>query len=269
LSEATWFKGQTVAGDTQPTSPEPFKHYAQRWLTTDRGRTGRGLSDTTRETYADALRRVAVPYFGTARMDDIAAPIVRDYIAHLASKGPSPATVRRYLAPLRALIATAYEGGAIPTNPAAGGRAVVTDHRSRRRRPLTPEQTRALLAEMPPSPADLAYFLAASGVRISEALAAGWRDLEQDSAGRPVLAIPKSKTPSGERILRCRPRRCDVSCDVGRSRRGRPTLIRSSRPLSGRHASRTTIAAGFFVPPLSEPGCPGRRRTLSVTDSPP
>ncbi len=201
LSEATRFKGQTVAGDTQPTSREPFKHYAQRWLTTYRGRTGRGLSDTTRETYADALTRLAVPYFGTARMDEIDAPMVRDYIAHLASKGLSPATVRRYLAPLRALLATAYEDGAIRTNPAAGVRVVVTDHRSSRRRRLTPEQTRALLSEMPASQADLAYFLAATGVRISEVLAARWGDLEQDRAGRPVLTIPKSKTPSGERIL--------------------------------------------------------------------
>ncbi len=201
LSEATRFKAQTVAGDTQPTSREPFKRYAARWLETYRGRTGRGLSETTRETYADALTRVAVPYFGTARMDEIDPPMVRDYIAHLARKGLSPATVRRYLAPLRALLATAYEDGVIRTNPAAGVRVVVADHRSSRRRRLTLEQTRALLAEMPSDHADLAYFLAATGVRISEALAARWGDLEQDSTGRPVLAVPKSKTPSGERIL--------------------------------------------------------------------
>lgn len=201
LSEATRFKAQTVAGDTQPTSREPFTRYAARWIETYRGRTGRGISDTTRETYADTLTRAAVPYFGTARMDEIDPPMVRDYIAHLARKGLSPATVRRYLAPLRALLATAYEDGAIRTNPAAGVRVVVADRRSTRRRRLTPEQTRALLAEMPPDHADLAYVLAATGVRISEALAARWGDLEQDNAGRPVLAVPKSKTPSGERIL--------------------------------------------------------------------
>jgi integrase len=54
---------------------------------------------------------------------------------------------------------------------------------------------------MPPEHADLAYLLAATGLRISEALAMRWADLGQDSLSRPVLVIPKSKTPSGERVI--------------------------------------------------------------------
>lgn len=267
LSEATRFKAQTVASDTQPTSREPFTRYAARWIETYRGRTGRGISDTTRETYADTLTRAAVPYFGTARMDEIDPPMVRDYIAHLARKGLSPATVRRYLAPLRALLATAYEDGAIRTNPAAGVRVVVADRRSTRRRRLTPEQTRALLAEMPPDHADLAYVLAATGVRISEALAARWGDLEQDNAGRPVLAVPSRKLHRASGSCRYRRRPCTASSGGVRSRSSLPTAIRSSLATPGRPLSRTTIGAASFGRRRSAPECHGRRRTLSGTAS--
>jgi integrase len=201
LSKATRFKGQTVAGDTRPTSREPFRRYATRWLDSYGGRTSRGLSDSTRAHYRDAMMRFALPYFGTARMDEIDPPMIRDFIGHLAAQGLAPASVRRYLAPVRALLATAYEDGIIRSNPAAGVRAVVGDQRVRQRRRLTPDQTRLLLAEMPPEHADLAYLLAATGLRISEALAMRWADLGQDSLSRPVLVIPKSKTPSGERVI--------------------------------------------------------------------
>jgi integrase len=56
-------------------------------------------------------------------------------------------------------------------------------------------------AWMPADHADLAYLLAATGLRIGEALAATWRDIGQSSDGRPVLTVPKSKTPSGERVM--------------------------------------------------------------------
>jgi integrase len=201
LTEASRFKGQIVSGDTRPTSREPFRGYAERWLDTYSGRTSRGLSDATRAHYRDAVTRFAIPYFGTARMDEIDPPMVRDFIDHLAALGLAAASVRRYLAPVRPMLATAYEDGLIRSNPASGVRAVIGDQRVRRRRYLTAEETRSLLAEMPVDHADLAYVLAATGLRISEALAMRWGDIAQDGRSRPVLVVPKSKTPSGERVV--------------------------------------------------------------------
>jgi hypothetical protein len=96
------------------------------------GRTANGVSDSTRESYADAITRVAIPFFGTTRLDHIDAPMLRDSSPTLPrsrardGKGNfyedgrtiSPDTVRRYYAPVRALLATAYEDGLLPTNPA-------------------------------------------------------------------------------------------------------------------------------------------------------
>jgi len=204
LSEAVRFKGSVVAGDAQPTSREPFKRYACRWIESYTGRTSSGVGATTRASYADALARVATPFFGTARMDEIDAPMLREFIASLAAKQLSPSTIRRYYAPVRALLATAHEDGLIRTNPAVGVR-VIAPRTTEKKRRLTAEQTRALLAEMPIEHADLAFFMAATGLRISEALRPLWIDLGQSPDGRPGLTVTKSKTASGERMLALSP----------------------------------------------------------------
>ena len=65
---------------------------------------------------------------------------------------------------MRALLATAYEDGAIPTNPAAGVRVIVRTPRTRPApKHLTAEQTLRLLAEIPAEHADLTYLLATTG----------------------------------------------------------------------------------------------------------
>jgi integrase len=216
LTEATKFKAKTASGDTQATSRIPFKRYAEAWLDSYNGRTARGLSDSTRAGYRDALDRFAIPFFGTVPLDRVDPPLLRDFIAHLAAQTANepkrkphsgtkrtlaPATVRRYYAPVRALLATAYEDGLLRSNPALGVRVIVKDRRPRTPLWLTADQTRALLAAMPPEDADLAYFLAATGCRISEALRVRWCDVAPDENGRIVLAIPKAKTPAGERVI--------------------------------------------------------------------
>ena len=202
LSEAVRFRGKVVSGDTQATSREPFQRYARRWIDEYAGRTARGLEHGTRESYRDALDRFAIPFFKTTPLERIDPPMLRRYITHLATKRKlAPATVRRYYAPVRALLASAYEDGHLRTNPASGVRVVVKDRRPRKPKWLTAEQTRTLLAAMPADNADLAYFLAATGCRISEALTALWRDLGPDEDGRLVLTIPKAKTPAGVRTI--------------------------------------------------------------------
>jgi integrase len=82
-------------------------------------------------------------------------------------------------------------------------RVIVKDKRTAKPKRLTPEQTQALLSHMPVSHAELAYFLAATGVRISEALGARWEHLGTAESGRPILRIPRdtTKTDAGERIV--------------------------------------------------------------------
>jgi integrase len=201
LSEAKRFKAKVDSGDTQPTSREPFKAYAGRWIDTYTGRTARGLSDSTRESYRDALDRLAIPFFKKTALERIDPPRLRAFIAHLAKQGLAPASVRRAYAPVRALLATAYDDGQIRSNPAAGVRVVVKDRRTRVPKWLSSEQTKTLLAEMPAKHADLAYFIAATGCRISEALGAKWGDIGPDEDGHIVVTISEAKTDAGLRAI--------------------------------------------------------------------
>jgi integrase len=92
-----------------------------------------------------------------------------------------------------ALLASAYEDGHLRTNPAIGVRVVLKDRRPRKPKWLSAEQTRRLLAAMPANDADLASLLAATGCRISEALAALWHDIGANEDGRIVLTIPEGQ----------------------------------------------------------------------------
>ena len=89
LSGAVRFKGSVVSGDTQATSREPFSRYASRWLDEYAGRTARGVEDGTRESYRDAIERLAIPFFKTTPLERIDPPMLRRFISHLAIKHSS------------------------------------------------------------------------------------------------------------------------------------------------------------------------------------
>jgi integrase len=197
LTEAKKFKATAAAGDARPTSARSFQSYAPEWVQTYRGRSRKGVSEETRESYAYALTAYAIPYFRTTRLDHIDAPRLRRFIGHLEKKGLAPGTIRRYYAPVRALLATAYEDGLINQQPNV--RIVVRDNRPKKRNPkyLTAQQTARLLAEIPAKHADLVLLLARTAARISEALNAIYSGVGQDPDGGPMLSFPKSKTEAG------------------------------------------------------------------------
>jgi integrase len=200
LSEARRAKAKRASGDTEPIARQRFDAYARAWVESYQGRTRRGISEPTRASYRDALERFAIPFFGTARLGEIDAPDVRDYIASLIARGLTSRTVRRYVAPLRALFAQAVADGHVRINPTAGVRVVVRGERVYRPRTLTPEDIKRLMRKIPEPWRELVWFLAYTGARIGEALAATWGDVGQEN-GAPVLFVPDSKTDAGVRAV--------------------------------------------------------------------
>ena len=96
--------------------PLTFAACAQTWLRTYSGRTAGGVSAETRESYRQALE-LAVEHFGATKLTKIDAPALKRYVTALADRGLAPASVRRYFAPVRAMLATAAEDGLISTAP--------------------------------------------------------------------------------------------------------------------------------------------------------
>jgi integrase len=131
--------------------------------------------------YRRTLRRDAIPFFGTIRLVDVEPRTVKRYAAHVAARGVSHSTVRLALAPVRALFATALEDGLIRVNPTLGVRVPKldrVDEDEKTIRALSEDELRALLAAVDDRHRLLVEFLAQTGLRISEALALQWRDVD-------------------------------------------------------------------------------------------
>ena len=176
--------GDVARGEYRELSRVALVDYAEAWAATYTGRTGRGVRPATLADYRRDLERWALPFFGPRRLSEIEPQDVKRFAAHLRDAGLSPARVRNVMAPLRAMLATAVEEGLIRHNPAASLRlptrnsSDALDHDSEPVRALTPEELSRLLGETPDDWRIFIRFLACTGLRIGEAIALRWGDVD-------------------------------------------------------------------------------------------
>lgn len=185
-----------VRGEFQQLSRSRFDEYAAEWARSYKGRTSRGFREQTRIDYARLLgidpatwqplkpACGAVAFFGRARLVDIGPRDVKRYVAALEQRGLEPSSVRKTLAPLRALFATAVEEQLIRLNPATGVRVTrpvevdIDGEEQPTVKTLSDAELLALL-EQTPEPWRLFFeFLAHTGLRIGEAVALQWRHVD-------------------------------------------------------------------------------------------
>jgi integrase len=190
LAEARELKASLTAdvkrGEYRAVSRVTFADYAGEWAKSYTGRTARGIRPNTLADYRDALRRDAVPFFGRMHLAAIEPRDIRRFATDLAARGLAPSSVRKTVAPVRALLATAFEDGLIRTNPAAGLRIAqrFEVEGESRAKALTEDELRSFLAEVPDEWRLFLEFLAHTGLRIGEAIALTWADI--DFGGRRV-----------------------------------------------------------------------------------
>ncbi len=191
LAEAREGKGERQAGATRPDSRVSVEDYAEQWLEGYRGRTARGIGEGTRKSYRCGLERWSLPYFAGRRLADVEPPDVRGFVAHLERKGLRSSSVRRTLAPLRAMFATAVEDGVLRSNPTrevrVGARRDAAKRDQREVRAMSRVELARLLAALPEDSQLLFELLAHSGLRISELVGLEWQDLRFGE--RPALLV--------------------------------------------------------------------------------
>jgi integrase len=212
-------------GDFRDRSRERFADYARSWIETYGGRTGRGLSESTRDDYRRRLEQNAIPFFGRMRLSEIEPRDLKEYVAQLERpspehpKGFKPNTVRLAVAPVRVLLATAVEEGILRSNPAAGlriaqRRAEGEGEEVEQVKAMSETEVAALLAQIGARAQRWLLFftfLAWSGMRIGELIELRWKDVD---LGQRVVHVrrrsfdgrvgpPKSKY--GRRRLRLTP----------------------------------------------------------------
>lgn len=175
-------KGSLASGKTtrRPLSSETIADYYASWIVAYRGRTSRGLSESTRREYEISFRlHVLTDRIARVRLRDLAAPDVRDWFERMEKRGASPSTIKRARVSLRVMLACAVGDGEIGSNPAADVRYVPTEdakrrHARRKTRKLSAADIVAILNAMPESWRAFFTLLAQSGVRIGELLGLTW-----------------------------------------------------------------------------------------------
>jgi integrase len=189
LAEARTLRATLTAdvkrGEFRQLSRVKFVEYAPGWAKGYNGRTDRGVEDRTREDYAAALgvdpvtfearspARLAVKFFGRMYLTEIELRHVKEYTGELAAAGLAPGTVRKCVAPLKALLATALEDGLIRVNPTDGlrlSRRVQEDDGDEKVKALTEDELDAFLDVVDPVWRFFFEFLSQSGLRVSEAI---------------------------------------------------------------------------------------------------
>jgi integrase len=258
-------------GEYRAVSRLTFAEYAPEWIASYQGRTSRGIRPETLADYrhdlgldaeGNATGGGAVAFFGQMALAAIEPRDMKRYAGELASRDLSPGSIRNLLAPVRALLATAYEDGLIRSNPAAGLRIV---HRIEHAddephaKALTEEELRALLAEVPNDWRLFFEFLAHTGLRIGEAAALTWANID---LGRRRVSVrrrlyrgrfdaPKSK--QGRRTIPLSP---GLAQALWSSRGGASDASPVFPSRDGTHFDPSNLAARVLKPAARRAGLP-------------
>ncbi|MGH3426953.1 MAG: tyrosine-type recombinase/integrase [Mycobacteriales bacterium] len=193
-------------GEYRELSRTTFAEYSETWLDTYQGRTARGIRPATLADYRKQIERHALPYFGRLRLAEIEPRDVKGFAKAVGDRGVGANTVRLAVAPVRALFATAVEEGLIRSNPATGVRLARVvpedaDYEQVQAKALTEAELSALLDATAPEWRLFVVFVAHTGLRISEAIAVQWADIDFGTRRLKVsrrwyrgsLAAPKSR----------------------------------------------------------------------------
>jgi integrase len=190
-----------------------LREYALEWIERYQGRGRRGFRDSTRDDYKRVLNQYVFKYFPQrTRLTEVTPSNVAGFVAWLCDpdkqgQALSDKSVRNYLGPLSACMASAVREGLIRHNPTRDAdlphRPSADDVEHEDTRAMTSEQLAGLLAVIPVRHGVFFRLLAATGLRISEAIALQWRHLHLEGSSphvkvrrgvvRGTLGPPKSR----------------------------------------------------------------------------
>jgi integrase len=195
-------------GLRQSVEPKPcpdLHTFASEWFA---ARETEGLRPATLAHLRWALVEHILPHFATMALDQITVAEVDRYVQAKARSGLSPSSINRTVSILGSILEQAVDYDLIPRNPAKGRRRRLRAPRPHRPYLDSAEQVAALLdgAKALDDAARvnvgqrraLLATLVFAGLRIGEALALRWHDVD---LARGVLHVRGSKTDAGVRAV--------------------------------------------------------------------
>ncbi len=203
--------------------------WADQWLEEQ------DVAEKTLRNYRWAVETWIKPKLGHLKVHEVTVDDVAWYISELRREGKAAWTIRACMTPLNRMMAVAARRGHCPANPCRlldkTDRPRLTQ---RKMRVLTPEEIKALLEAAPNGYRAILATLVFTGMRIGEALALEWEDVDfhaglirvkqgkTENAAREIVLMPSLRKTLLEHRLAQRPSRL-VFC----SAEGKPLDRRS------------------------------------------
>jgi integrase len=240
-------------GEYRPQARLGFASYARTCMASYQGRTSKAIDPITRADYLARLEQDAIPFFNETPLGTIEPADIKAFCAHVAGRRPScrkcrgraakraeckackgtgeregtvsANTVRLALAPLKVVLATAFEDGVIRVNPAAGVRvltprpqtaAEVDDDEDGPVKAMSEAEAAAVLAAIAGKKTWERWWLfflllLELGLRIGEIVELRWRDVDLEGGTVRVRRgfyrgrVGPPKTRFGRRTLKLTP----------------------------------------------------------------
>lgn len=184
LRKGTWIDPDRIG--------ETLEQYSRTWL-----KNKIEISGKTMATYVSQLKVHILPSLGEYSLTSITNADVRAWLSELIEAGVGSTTMRHSLRLLRAILEDASSAGLCSHNATKG--VSVAKQTKKKAKALTPEQVKALAKECGKY-GNLIELLAATGLRINEALALQVGDINFDDATVQV-ARTWTMTASGKKVL--------------------------------------------------------------------
>ena len=192
-----WLSAEIAArnrGERRAAGTEAFAAYADQWLTYKRGR----IEYATWREYEAHVRLRLVPAFGRLKLRQVTRTRIEDYVSALDQGGRfSRKTINNSLIPLRQILQRAVRDGVLATNPAA-----MADREDPLKLPyeqpdMVVLQRDAIATYLEACAAwyrPLAILLIATGMRIGEAIALDWSDVDLEAG---TIRVSRSRKLGG------------------------------------------------------------------------
>jgi integrase len=193
--------GEFDFGETQEQAIPLFQHFAQGWIETTVPATCK--ASTVRD-YQDILRLHVLPCFEDKRIDRITRGDVKEFLLSKVNKGYAPSTVSHMKDAVSKIMGEALDKELISANPALNlGKILKRKDKKADVNQLTADELNQLLETVQEHFSEhytLFLLLARTGIRIGEALALKWGDIDfngrfievKRSIVRGRISTPKS-----------------------------------------------------------------------------
>lgn len=218
LLEALRDRSRT-AGGGELTGDSRFREAAALWLAWVQGMADAGdRSPNTVQLYGRLLAVHVLPALGALQLREVTTPRVDALLGAVRARR-SAATVKTIRSVVSGVLGLAVRHGALTVNTTREAARIPGGLR-RGPRALTAGEQDRWLVQLEADPQamrkdlpDLTRWMLATGVRIGEALAVSWAEVDLDAAsvdiawnllrvtGEGLRRVPRTKSPSGERLL--------------------------------------------------------------------